>query len=88
MKDTYLWKYDQVTQHFLKKLEKEAVKREREILDNGGIMKSPALDREYSYAIGFIAGLKHLDYLIEREVKQSEQKATQTVSRKTVNRSY
>ena len=65
MSDRVMWKYLDETKHFLKELETEILRCERELLDAGGLITSPVLEREYCRAIGYIDGLRYIKVLIE-----------------------
>lgn len=66
-----LWKYTEETQSVLKELNKEIEKSKNEILEFGGLLTSPFLEREYCRALGYLDGLKYLTSIIE-DSKENE----------------
>jgi hypothetical protein len=65
VKDLGMWKYTDETQYVLKEVDKEIETAKNEILDFGGIMASPYLEREYCRALGYLDGLRYLKKTIE-----------------------
>ena len=63
--DLGFWKYTDETQKVLKDLDKEIETAKAEILDFGGVMSSPYLEREYCRALGYLDGLRYIKTLIE-----------------------
>jgi hypothetical protein len=64
MSDEVLWKYLETTQRILKDIKEEINKSKDEITD-GALVVSPALEREYCQAIGYINGLNFIVDMIE-----------------------
>lgn len=68
--DLLYWKLSDETKFVLKEITEEIQRQETEI-NSGSLMLSPTLDREYCYAVGYIAGLKYLkEKLSSGEIEQ------------------
>jgi hypothetical protein len=63
--DLTLWKSTEETQYTLKLMKEEVETATREILEFGGLMTSPHLEREYCRALGYLDGLKYVLSIIE-----------------------
>ena len=50
--DFELWRFTDETQHVLKEIAKRIESKKAELLDFGGLIRSPELIREYCYALG------------------------------------
>lgn len=59
-----LWKNNQTTLQVLKKVKDEIQETKDEVVD-GGLMVSPALEREYCRSIGYLRGLEFIEGLLE-----------------------
>ncbi len=69
MNDFYIWKQSEESQEVLKELATETERATKEILDFGGLMTSPYLEREYCRALGYLDGLRFLKRFIEEKSK-------------------
>jgi hypothetical protein len=69
MSDMTLWKLHDGTREFLREVKEEIEQTENEITD-GGLVISPALEREYCTAIGYLKGLK---FLVEKLTIKNEE---------------
>lgn len=63
--DVTIWKHTESTQKLLREIDYSISKAKNEILEFGGVMTSPYLEREYCRALGFIDGLKAVKEIIE-----------------------
>lgn len=70
-----MWKYSEETQEVLSDLKEEIEKSKNELVDFGGIMTSPMLEREYCRAVGYIDGLKFIEKLIEKLEERKDESA-------------
>lgn len=59
MTDLVYWKLSDETKEVLKQIDEEIVKSEQELVE-GSLVISPALDREYCRAIGYLEGLRFI----------------------------
>jgi hypothetical protein len=71
MSEEALWKYLGTTQRVLEDIKEEIVKAKEELTD-GALVVSPALEREYCQAIGYINGLNFIVEMIENVNKDEE----------------
>jgi hypothetical protein len=81
MHDFYIWTQTKETQEVVKELVNEIEKAKNEILDFGGLMTSPHLEREYCRALGYLDGLKFLKRYLEERAKNDDDSNMQTISR-------
>lgn len=69
--DLYVWASSPLTQKVLLGIQEEIEKAQEEILD-GSLIVSPALDREFCRAMGYIDGLKFLSKYIKEVEHDNE----------------
>jgi hypothetical protein len=67
--DLGIWRHTEETQYVLKEVQAEVQTATREILEFGGLMTSPHLEREYCRALGYLDGLKYILTIIEESKK-------------------
>lgn len=63
--DLKYWKHTDETKYVMKEMMKELESAKSEILDFGGLIQSPELEREYCRAIGYIDGIRFVLKMIE-----------------------
>lgn len=83
-----MWKLSSDTSDYLSELEKEIKTCEKELSD-GALIVSPALEREFCRAIGYLEGLKFSVKKATIEIQEENtNEFTETVSRKVINKDY
>lgn len=70
--DLETWKRQAGTQDILKKIQKE-IQASKDEITNGRLTISPALEREYCRAIGYLNGLQYIEELLKEESEDESQ---------------